>query len=193
MPRDSRLSNPGEYVDEVQLSFYAANPANKINRDYGETYRAGTTQPPFEINAHFDASNLRKRIQTRKLTLNPRLNFVGGDPGKFQLFTGTDRFDSTKEIKYDFDSGRPNTPTRFTEYPEFKEMWAELYFNSPTIEEPIRNPMPRISNVDPLNNIFNRQESRAENEVEGNKTVAQILAETPKKTIEEEDSKANEA
>jgi len=177
MPRDrKRLSNPADAIDEVQLEFYAGNPANKINRDFGESFAAKDLDPPFTINAHFSASNLRNRLTSRKTILNPRLNFVGVDPESYQVFTGgKGRFDNQREELYDFGEGRANTKLRFTTYPEYKEMWAELYFNSPTVENPIRNPMPRLANVDPRRFIQNRADSAAENEYEGNKSVAQLM------------------
>jgi len=189
MPLDrKRLSNPADAVDEVQLAFYATNPANKINRNFGESFAGPIVDPPFKINAHFDAGSIRNRLLARKQTLNPRLNFIGADPQSYEVFTGgKGRFDNQREELYDFEIGRPNTPIRFTMYPEYKEIWAELYFNSPTVETAIRNPMPRSTNLDPMNHIMNREENIAENEYEDNKTVAQLMNPRREKDKEEKE------
>ena len=182
MPRDrKRLSDPADSIDAVQLAFYASNPANKINRDFGESFAAPNTDPPFVPNAHFDAATLRNRLQTRKNTLNPRLNFVGADPGAFELFTGgRGRFDNQRADLYDFAFGRGRTKQNFTADPEYKPMWAELYFNSPTLETTVSNPMPRLKNPDPQNHIMNRAEALAEDEYDRNFTVAQLISPKPR-------------
>ena len=58
-------------------------------------------------------------------------------------------------------------------------MWEEMYRISPTVNpgETAKNPMPSVNNPDPNNFIMMAQQSRAENEVEDNKTVAQIINE----------------
>ena len=177
MPRDrKRLSDPADSIDAVQLAFYASNPANKINRDFGESFAATNTDPPFVPNAHFDAASLRNRLQTRKMTQNPRLNFAASEDGAFELFTGgRGRFDNQRADLYDFAAGRGRTKQNFTADPQFKPMWAELYFNSPTLETTVSNPMPRLKNPDPKNNIMNRAEAAAQDEYDRNFTVAQLI------------------
>jgi hypothetical protein len=77
MPRDSRLSRPQDYVDETRLKFLRNNKV-----DYGEAFKSKPSEPPFTIN-RFDASDLQNKLKKglgKKQVLNPRLNFVGGDP-----------------------------------------------------------------------------------------------------------------
>jgi hypothetical protein len=161
MPRDSRLSRPQDYVDETRLKFLRNNKV-----DYGEAFKSKPSEPPFTIN-RFDASDLQNKLKKglgKKQVLNPRLNFVGGDPQAFQLL----------EL-YSFEEGRPNTKSNFTQYPEYKPMWAELYNVSPTVADKSSNPMPRTANPDPQNILRDNAELAAENEVEGKLSVAQLL------------------
>ena len=173
MPRDSRLTSPDEY-----LGSKASQAGRKFYRDkkvdYGEAFKTGPKEPPFTIN-RFDTSDLKRRLTSKKPVLNPRLNFIGGDPQQFELFTGLPRFDSSKGDLYNFEEGRPNTRALFTQYPEFKEIWVELYNVSPTLEKKARNPMPSERNPDPLGRIQQRAELAAENEMEQEYSVAQLL------------------
>ena len=172
MPRDSRLSRPQDYVDETRLKFLRNNKV-----DYGEAFKSKPSEPPFTIN-RFDASDLQNKLKKglgKKQVLNPRLNFVGGDPQAFQLFTGLPRFDNNKKELYSFEEGRPNTKSNFTQYPEYKPMWAELYNVSPTVADKSSNPMPSTANPDPQNILRDNAELAAENEVEGKLSVAQLL------------------
>ena len=52
-----------------------------------------------------------------------------------------------------------------------------MYRVSPTVnpEDRAKNPMPNVNNPDPNNFIMMSMEKRAENEMEDNKTVAQII------------------
>ena len=172
MPRDSRLSRPQDYVDGAQLKFFRNN---KI--DYGQAFKSKPSEPPFTIN-RFDSTDLQNKLKKglgRKQVLNPRLNFVGGDPQAFKLFTGLPRFDNNKKELYSFDEGRPNTKSNFTQYPEYKPMWAELYNVSPTVAEKSSNPMPRTANPDPNGILMASAESSADSEYEGELSVAQLL------------------
>ena len=173
MPRDSRLTSPDQY-----LGSKASQAGRKFYRDkkvdYGEAFKSKPSEPPFTIN-RFDESDLKRRLTSKKPVLNPRLNFIGGDPEQFQLFTGLPRFDSSKTDLYNFDQGRPNTKALFTQYPEFKEIWVELYNISPTLEKKARNPMPSTRNPDPLGRIQKRAELAAEREMEQEYSVAQLL------------------
>lgn len=170
MPFDSRLTDPNDYIDDVQKRFYRSKKV-----DYGEAFKKSSTQPPFTVN-RFDASDLRRKIQTKKPVLNPRLNFVNDNPEQFKLFTGLPRFDNNRQELYDFNQGRANTLSDFRTYPEYKPIWAELYNVSPTVENPSKNPMPRSSNPDPQGNIQARAELEAKAEFEENFTVAEIMS-----------------
>ena len=173
MPFDSRLTKPEDYLKSA--SSQAGRKFFKDKKvDYAEAFKSKPSEPPFTIN-RFDTSDLRRRLTSKKPVLNPRLNFVGGDPEQFQLFTGLPRFDSAKGDLYDFNTGRPQTKALFTEYPEFKPLWVELYEVSPTLEKRARNPMPRSGNPDPLGRIMERAELAAEREMERDYSVAQLL------------------
>ena len=185
MPRDSRLTRPEKYLDEVDLFFRKGSKGlRKI--DYEESFRAKSDQPPFNIN-RFGQQELLSKIVSKKPTLNRRLDFVD-DPETFELFTGLGRFDTGRTNKedptmslYNFDTGRANTKLDFRESPEFQakgELWRERYALSPTIspKDKITNPMPRLENPDPKGYLMATAEKRAENETEGNMNIAQLLS-----------------
>lgn len=172
MPFDSRLTDPNDYIDDVQKRFYRSKKV-----DYGEAFKKPSTQPPFTVN-RFDASDLRRKIQTKKPVLNPRLNFVNDNPEQFKLFTGLPRFDNNRKELYDFELGRPNTLNDFRTYPEYKPIWGELYQASPTVEEPSKNPMPRSTNPDPKGVIEAKAEQEAQDAVEENFTVAELMSDS---------------
>jgi hypothetical protein len=82
---------------------------------------------------------------------------------------------------YSFDEGRANTKLDFRQTPEYQakgELWKERYMLSPTISpgDRITNPMPRVANPDPKNYLLMTAKKRAENEMEGNLNVAQLLS-----------------
>ena len=197
MPRDSRLTKPQNYLDEVDL-FFRKGKKGLRKIDYEESFRAKSDQPPFDINK-FDESDLRNKIKSKKPILNRRLNFVD-DPNSFELFTGLGRFDNGRTNKEDperslyyFDVGRANTKLDFRNTPEFQakgELWKERYELSPTISpgDRITNPMPRMDNPDPKGYLMATAEKRAENEAEGNMNIAQLLS-ASKEEIAEAESK----
>ena len=185
MPRDSRLTRPEKYLDEVDLFFRKGSKGlRKI--DYEESFRAKSDQPPFNIN-RFGQQELLSKIVSKKPTLNRRLDFVD-DPTSFELFTGLGRFDNGRTSEedpsmslYHFDEGRANTKLDFRQTPEYQakgELWKERYMLSPTISpgDRITNPMPRAANPDPKNYLLMTAKKRAENEMEGNLNVAQLLS-----------------
>ena len=185
MPRDKRLSRPQDYLDEVDLFFRKGSKGlRKI--DYEESFRAKSDQPPFNIN-RFGKEELLNKITSKKPTLNRRLDFVD-DPTSFELFTGLGRFDNGRTSEedpsmslYSFDEGRANTKLDFRQTPEYQakgELWKERYMLSPTISpgDRITNPMPRVANPDPKNYLLMTAKKRAENEMEGNLNVAQLLS-----------------
>lgn len=171
MPRDSRLTNPDDYIGESGKIF---RKQTKI--DYSDSFAAKPTQPPFDIN-RFGARDLRNKLISKKPVLNPRLNYVAGNPQEFELFTGLSRFDSNRGELYDFENGRARTKSDFTLLPEFNPIWNEMYNLSPTVppDEKASNPMPRMRNPDPKGYLMNAAEAKAENEYEENYSVAQLL------------------
>jgi hypothetical protein len=185
MPRDKRLSRPQDYLDEVDL-FFRKGSKGLRRIDYEESFRAKSDQPPFNIN-RFGKEELLNKITSKKPTLNRRLDFVD-DPTSFELFTGLGRFDNGRTSEEDpsmslyyFDEGRANTKLDFRQTPEYQakgELWKERYMLSPTISpgDRITNPMPRAANPDPKNYLLMTAKKRAENEMEGNLNVAQLLS-----------------
>ena len=174
MPRDARLSDPSDYISEVDRKFHKKK---KIN--YQEAFKSKPTEAPFTAGGRFEAEDLRNKLQSKKLTQNPRLNFVGGDPTQFELFTGLPRFDTNRQELYNFEVGKPNTVSDFRMYPEYNPMWEQMYMVSPTVNpgSRARNTMPSARNPDPQNFTMMTMQKRAENEVEGKKTIAQIINE----------------
>jgi hypothetical protein len=197
MPRDKRLSRPQDYLDEVDL-FFRKGSKGLRRIDYEESFRAKSDQPPFNIN-RFGKEELLNKITSKKPTLNRRLDFVD-DPTSFELFTGLGRFDNGRTSEEDpsmslyyFDEGRANTKLDFRQTPEYQakgELWKERYMLSPTISpgDRITNPMPRLENPDPKGYLMATAEKRAENEMEGNMNIAQLLS-ASKGEIAEAESK----
>ena len=184
MPVDPRLvsSQPAKVLKESQLKFF-----KETNIDYADSFKKKSTEPPFTIN-RFDEQDLRRKVQAKKPKLNPRLSFITDDNAQeFELFTGVGRFDSQKQDLYSVEKGRPNTKENFTQYPDYKPIWADLYFASPTVEKRAKNPMPSVRDPDPQGIIMSRAEAKAEAAYEDELSVAQLL--DPKKDEEEEDKK----
>lgn len=174
MAFDRRLTDPNKYIDEVGGSF---RTQKKIN--YAEAFQAKIADgdPPFNIN-RFGVQELTNKLVTRKLKLNPRLNFVGDQPEQYELFGGLGRFDTERPELYSFDEGKPNTPGNFTLSPDFKDVWVEAYRLSPTIapDKKVNNPMPRLRNPDPRGYLMAAAKEQVENEIKDNVSVATLLS-----------------
>jgi len=177
----------------LELNRYISNPfdnkgriASQLNfrelfRNKYDTETGGSPWVP----SRYTSEDLLKAVQNRKVTLNPRLNFVPNSPfwdtenelppEDYEMFAGLGRF---KRSDYDFENGRALTKARPQEQPDFKDEWVEAYKLSPTVNpgKRAKNPMPRMANPDPNGFIMSMAENRAENEVEGNVSVAQLLA-----------------
>ena len=181
MAKDYRL-DLGRYIDYTKEAF-----VKKRKLDFDDLFqsKASSGAAPW-MPSRFQQNDLQRRIQTRKLQLNPSLNFVGDTPEQFEVFANIGRF--TRKESYDFESGRPRTNLRPEEQPGFSDIWVEAYKLSPTIDPEKRssNPMPRLRNPDPKGNLMAAAEKRVENEVEDNKSVAQLLSKSS-----EEDNKEN--
>ena len=180
--RDSRLD----------LGRYITNPFNRrgditkrLDFDDLFTTRAATGEYPFNP-SRFESKDLTKRAMSQKLTQNPGLNYTPNTPffdnneqvtSDYQLFEGLGRFN--RVMDYDFEEGRPKTYQRPQDQPDFNPNWMKAYGISPTVNpgEASKNPMPRLKNPDPNGYIMGQAKGRAENEAEGNKSVAQLLAE----------------
>lgn len=186
MARDSRL-DLGRYIDYTKDVFVKKR---QLNFDDLFTAKADSGTAPFTPN-RYDATDLLRRIQARKLRFNPGLQYVGEDKEEFQVFAGIGRFNRRED--YDFNTGRALTKQRPEEQPDFNPVWRDMYAVSPTLkpDDRISNPMPRAANPDPKGYLMATAESKAENEMEGNMSVAQLLkGEDNKKPSVEEDEKA---
>ena len=173
MGRDPRLSEfgPEKYINFTQDVF---RKKRQLNFDELFATKADSGAAPFTP-SRFESPDLLRRIQTRKLRLNPGLQYVGEDPQKLEVFAGIGRFNRKED--YDFNVGRAVTNQRPEEQPGFNPVWKDMYALSPTVkpEKRISNPMPRASNPDPKGYLMATAEKRAENDVKGNLSVAQLL------------------
>jgi hypothetical protein len=177
MAKDHRLALD-RYIDYTKDPFVKKR---KVDFDDSFLSKASSGTAPWTP-SRFDESDLLRRIQTRKLQLNPTLNFVGDTPEEYEVFANIGRF--TRKEGYDFAEGRAKTPLRPEEQPGFSPVWVEAYRISPTVkpEKRASNPMPRMSNPDPKGYMMAAAEKRAENELSGNKSVAQLLDKSSEKT-----------
>jgi len=173
----------------LDLSRYVQNPfdknASKARRlDFNDLFSSKPVTGQYPWNpSRFGTSDLLKRVQTSKLTLNPKLNFVPNTPffdsneavtPDYDMF-GLGRFNRPED--YDFDEGRAKTMQRPQDQPDFNPMWMEAYKISPTLNpaKMAKNPMPRTRNPDPNGFLMAMAERRAENEVEDKPSIAQLL------------------
>ena len=170
MAKDDRL-DLGRYIDYSKDVF---SKKRQLNFDDLFASKADSGTAPWTPN-RFDNTDLLRRIQTRKLKFNPGLQFVGEDAQELEVFAGIGRFNRRED--YDFNNGRALTKQRPEDQPGFNPIWRDMYALSPTLEpgDRISNPMPRAANPDPKGYLMATAEKRAENEVEGNKSVAQLL------------------
>ena len=170
MAKDARL-DLGRYIDYTKDIF-----AKKRQLNFDDLFqsKADSNTAPWTP-SRFESTDLLRRIQTRKLQLNPGLQYVGADAQKLEVFAGIGRFNRREE--YDFNNGRALTKQRPEDQPGFNPVWRDMYSLSPTLkpDDRISNPMPRASNPDPKGYLMATAEKKAENEVEGNLSVAQLL------------------
>lgn len=105
MAKDYRL-DLGRYIDYTKEAF-----VKKRKLDFDDLFqsKASSGAAPW-MPSRFQQNDLQRRVQTRKLQLNPSLNFVGDTPEQFEVFANIGRF--TRKESYDFESGRPRTNLR---------------------------------------------------------------------------------
>jgi hypothetical protein len=179
MAKDARLD----------LGRYIQNPFNRRGEigkrlDFDDLFRAKPETGDYPWNpSRFNEHDLLKRSMTRKVTLNPDLNFVGNTPffddadsgADFQVFEGLGRFNRPED--YDFNEGRARTTQRPQDQPDFNPTWIEAYKISPTLNpgKMAKNPMPRLRNPDPNGYLMAMAEKRVENEAEDKPSIAQLL------------------
>jgi hypothetical protein len=180
------ISNPFDNKGRIpsQLSF------RELFRDKYATEHGGSPWVP----SRYTFEDLTKAVQNRKVIHNPRLNYVPNSPfwdennelpeQGYEMFQGLGRF---KRSDYNFDEGRALTRVRPENQPDFNPEWMEAYKLSPTVrpDKRAKNPMPRTKNPDPNGFIMQLAESRAENEMENNVSVAQLLADKKLNPTEE--------
>lgn len=193
MAKDPRLSEfgPDRYIGFTSDVF---KKKRQLNFDDLFASKADSGTAPWNP-SRFESTDLLRRIQTRKLKFNPGLQFVGEDAQQLEVFAGIGRFNRRED--YDFNAGRGLTKQRPEEQPGFNPIWKDMYSLSPTLkpDDRVSNPMPRASNPDPKGYLMATAEKRAENEVEGNLSVAQLLKGDDKPSISadnEEDKKKEE-
>lgn len=174
----------------LDLGRYIQNPFNRRGQipkqlDFDDLFRAKPETGDYPWNpSRFNERDLLKRSMTRKVTLNPDLNFVGNSPffdnnqgvePGYELFEGLGRFN--RPADYDFNEGRARTSQRPQDQPDFNPVWMEAYKISPTLNpgKSAKNPMPRLRNPDPNGYLMAAAERRAENEFEDKPSIAQLL------------------
>ena len=174
----------------LDLGRYITNPFNRqgrirANLDFDELFRTKPDTGEYPWNpSRFQETDLVKKMQSRKRTLNPDLNFVSNSPFfgantddavSYELFEGLGRFNRPEE--YDFNEGRAITSQRPQNQPDFNPVWVDAYRLSPTVNpgKIAKNPMPRMRNPDPNGYLMAAAEKRAENEMEGKMSIAQLL------------------
>jgi len=174
----------------LDLGRYVSNPFNergriRANLNFDELFRSRPNTGEYPWNpSRFNEGDLVKRMMSRKRNLNPDLNFVSNSPffdgnegvnESYELFEGLGRFNRPES--YDFNEGRAITSQRPQDQPDFNPVWIEAYKLSPTVApgKAAKNPMPRMKNPDPNGYLMAAAENRAENEVEGKASIAQLL------------------
>jgi len=175
------------------LGRYVSNPFNKRGHipkrlDFNELFVSKAKEGEYPWNpSRFGSSDLLKKAQSRKMTLNPELNFVGNSPffdqdgeqmapNDYEMFEGLGRF--KRPFDYDFEEGRARTNKRPQTQPDFNPEWMEAYRLSPTLNpgEMSKNPMPRMRDPDPNGYLMAMAEQRAKSEVEDDPDISDLLA-----------------
>ena len=183
MTKDSRLD----------LGRYVSNPFNKRGQipkrlDFNELFVSKAKEGEYPWTpSRFGSSDLLKRAQSRKMTLNPELNFVGNSPffdqdgaqmapNDYEMFEGLGRF--KRPFDYDFEEGRARTNKRPQTQPDFNPEWMEAYKLSPTLNpsQMAKNPMPRMRDPDPNGYLMAMAEQRAKSEFEDDPDISDLLA-----------------
>jgi hypothetical protein len=196
MAKDARLD----------LGRYIENPFNRRGQtskrlDFDDLFRSTSAGGDYPWNpSRFKSEDLLKKAQSRKITLNPDLQFVGntpffdGNPDEatpdYEMFNGIGRFNRPED--YDFEEGRGRTFQRPQDQPDFNPVWMEAYKISPTLrpDKTSKNPMPRMRNPDPHGFLMAMAENRAESEMGegGGPNIADLLARGNKVVSEQKEA-----
>ena len=180
--------------DRLDLNKYIGavkDPKNKTKTTFSDQFRVEANsgiggQYPWDP-GRFNTSDILNRVQSRKRTLNAHLGSVDPDaPLEAQLFIGLGRF--VRHTDYDFQKGQPNTAHKPQQNPDFNPIWLDAYKISPTIPPGKRSkdPMPKASNPDPHGYIMQMAQSQAENTVDPQPSVANLLSKSKKPLLEKE-------
>jgi hypothetical protein len=170
MARDHRLESLNRYVRDD-----AFVKKKVLNFDELFLSPASTGQYPWNP-SRFTQGDLLRKMMTRKLSLNPRLNFVGDTPEEYEVFAGLPNFNRVEQ--YDFANGRALTSQRPEEQPGFNPLWPDSYRLSPTIppDKKIKNPMPRAVDPDPRGFLMASAENKVNAEEKGKVSVAELMS-----------------
>ena len=168
-----------------------AKPDAKIKTNFGDQYRTDATasiggQYPWDP-GRFNTTDILNRAQARKRSLNAHLGYVDPDePLDTQLFIGLGRF--VRHNDYDFNKGNPITDHKPQDNPDFNPVWVEAYKISPTIppNKRAKSPMPTAANPDPHGYIMQMAQQRAEDTVDPQPSVANLLSKSKKPILEKE-------
>ena len=180
--------------DRLDLNKYigaAKDPENKTKTTFTDQFRVDAHsgiggQYPWDP-GRFNTSDILNRVQARKRTLNAHLGYVDPhEPLDAQLFVGLGRF--VRHEGYDFQKGQPITPHKPQENPDFNPVWLDAYKISPTIPpgKRAKDPMPSAANPDPHGYIMQMAQSQAENTVDPQPSVANLLSKSKEPEVAKE-------
>jgi hypothetical protein len=170
MAKDNRLGSLDRYIRDD-----AFVQKKVLNFDELFLSPASTGQYPWNP-SRFTQGDLLRKMMTRKLSLNPGLNFVGDTAEEYEVFAGLPNFNRVQQ--YDFQNGRALTPQRPEEQPGYNPLWIDSYRLSPTIppDKKAKNPMPSAMNTDPHGFIMASAEKRVDSEEKGNVSLAELMS-----------------
>ena len=178
--------------DRLDLNDYiGASKGDKFKTNFSDQFRVDADsgiggQYPWDP-GRFNTTDILNRVQSRKRTLNAHLGYVDpNEPLKAQLFVGLGRF--VRHDHYNFKNGKPVTEHTPQENPDFNPVWMEAYKISPTIPpgKRAKNPMPTITNPDPHGYIMQMAQQQAENTVDPQPTVANLLSKSKEPEVVKE-------
>jgi hypothetical protein len=180
--------------DRLDLNKYigaARDPDNKTKTKFADQFRVKANegvggQYPWNP-GRFNTSDILNYAQSRKRSLNVQLGTVDPDePLQTKLFADTTKF--VRNTDYNFQIGRANTEHKPQNNPDFNHIWVEAYKISPTIPpgKRAKNPMPTASNPDPNGYIMQMAESQADNTVDPQPSVANLISKSKKPILEKE-------
>ena len=136
-------TTPTDYIK------FGNNKDKKLNFKDQYDLKANAQETPW-ITSRFGPQDLTKAIANKRLNFNA-LNYVpeGELQNGYEMFPRLGRFDM--ETDYDYDIGRPATPSYPEQQPDFNPEWNNSYSLSPVIPpgDKIKNPFPRRTNLDP--------------------------------------------